>query len=110
MSLPPRDRTTAVYDDLMLPGTVYRLLAPFRKEYALVTDGEDFYLLWLKRAWLYLLECRLSAEDDNRPVSQPLLMPVRLKLDREERESLRQWQPCLEQKGIQFTQDGHGVV
>ncbi|HIB1684153.1 TPA: DNA mismatch repair endonuclease MutL [Salmonella enterica subsp. enterica serovar Muenchen] len=109
-SLPPRSRTPAVYNDLMLPGTVYRLLAPFRNEYALVTDGEVFYLLWLKRAWQYLLEFRLSAEDDNRPVSQSLLMPVRLKLDREERESLRQWQPCLEQNGIQFTQDGHCVV
>ncbi|ELC8789620.1 hypothetical protein RJV04_003996 [Salmonella enterica] len=57
-----------------------------------------------------LLESRLSAEGDKRPVSQPLLMPVRLKLNREERESLRQWRPYLEQTGIQFTQDAHGVV
>ncbi len=57
-----------------------------------------------------LLECRLSAEGDNRPVSQPLLMPVRLKLNREERELLRLWQPDLEQSGIRFTVYGHGVV
>ncbi len=37
-------------------------------------------------------------------------MPVRLKLNRKERESLRQWQPYLEQTGIRCTPDGHGVV
>ncbi|HFX2462308.1 TPA: DNA mismatch repair endonuclease MutL [Salmonella enterica subsp. enterica serovar Java] len=110
-SLPLSARgVTEPSDNLTLPGTDYRFLAPVRQKYALVTDGDGVYLLSLKRAWLYLLECRLYAEGDNRPVSQPLLMPVRLKLDREERESLRQWQPCLEQNGIQFTQDGHGVV
>ncbi|EBS6881533.1 hypothetical protein CB018_23290 [Salmonella enterica] len=94
----------------MLPGTDYRLLAPVRQKYALVTDGDSVYLLSLKRTWQYLLEYRLSAEDDHRPVSQPLLMPVRLKLIREERESLRQWQPYLEQTGIRCMPDGHGVV
>ncbi len=106
----PLPEAARASDNLMLPGTDYRFLAPVRQKYALVTDGDGVYLLSLKRAWQYLLECRLSAEGDNRPVSQPLLMPVRLKLDREERESLRQWQPCLEQKGIRFTLDGHGVV
>ncbi|EEP0997568.1 hypothetical protein HAY25_004648 [Salmonella enterica] len=37
-------------------------------------------------------------------------MPVRLKLNREEQELLRLWQPDLERAGIQFTQDAHGVV
>lgn len=37
-------------------------------------------------------------------------MPVRLKLNREERESLRLWLPYLEQTGIRCTPDGHGVV
>ncbi|EAO8183919.1 DNA mismatch repair endonuclease MutL [Salmonella enterica subsp. enterica serovar Enteritidis] len=103
-------RTKESYDNLMLPGTECRLLAPVRQRYALVTDGDGVYLLSLKRAWQYLLESRLSAEGDNRPVSQPLLMPVRLKLNREERELLRKWQPYLEQTGIQLTQDAHGVV
>ncbi|ECB1164394.1 DNA mismatch repair endonuclease MutL, partial [Salmonella enterica subsp. enterica serovar Java] len=93
MPLPEAARAS---DNLMLPGTDYRLLVPVRQKYALVTDGNDIYLLSLKRAWQYLLENRLSAEGDNRPVSQPLLMPVRLKLKREERELLRQWQPYLE--------------
>ncbi|EKC7220179.1 hypothetical protein OP853_002652 [Salmonella enterica] len=75
-----------------------------------MTDGDDVYLLSLIRAWQYLQESRLSAEGDKRPVSQPLLMTVRLKLNREERESLRQWRPYLEHTGIQFTQDVHGVV
>ncbi|EKM3984767.1 DNA mismatch repair endonuclease MutL [Salmonella enterica] len=110
LSLPSNDRAANVYDDLMLPGTDYRLLAPVRQKYALVTDGDSVCLLSLKRAWQCLLESRLSAEDDNRPVSQPLLMPVRLKLNREERESLRVWQPYLEQTGIRCTPDGHGVV
>ncbi|EJJ8281476.1 hypothetical protein NKB77_005323, partial [Salmonella enterica] len=110
LPLPSNDRTANAYDDLMLPGTDYRLLAPVRQKYALVTDGDSVYLLSLERAWQYLLEYRLSAEDDNRPVSQPLLMPVRLKLTREERESLRQWQPYLEQTGIRCTPDSHGVV
>ncbi|ECI8027254.1 TPA: DNA mismatch repair endonuclease MutL [Salmonella enterica] len=103
-------RTKESYDNLILPGTEFWLLAPVRQRYALVTDGDGVYLLSLKRAWQYLLESRLSAEGDNRPVSQPLLMPVRLKLNREERELLRQWQPYLEQTGIQLTQDAHGVV
>ncbi|EAU9426550.1 DNA mismatch repair endonuclease MutL [Salmonella enterica] len=110
LSLPSNDRAANAYDDLMLPGTDYRLLAPVRQKYALVTDGDRVYLLSLKRTWQCLLESRLSAEDDNRPVSQPLLMPVRLKLTRGERESLRQWQPYLEQTGIRCTPDSHGVV
>lgn len=110
-SLPLSARgVTKSSDNLTLPGTDYRLLVPVRQKYALVTDGDGVYLLSLKRAWQYLLECRLSAEGDNRPVSQPLLMPVRLKLNREERELLRLWQPNLEQSGIRFTLDGHGVV
>ncbi|ECO0809209.1 DNA mismatch repair endonuclease MutL [Salmonella enterica subsp. enterica serovar Newport] len=103
-------RTKESYYNLILPGTEFWLLAPVRQRYALVTDGDGVYLLSLKRAWQYLLESRLSAEGDNRPVSQPLLMPVRLKLNREERELLRLWQPNLEQSGIRFTVDGHGVV
>lgn len=110
LSLSSNDRAANAYDDLMLPGTDYRLLAPVRQKYALVTDGDSVYLLSLERAWQCLLESRLSAEGDNRPVSQPLLMPVRLKLNREERESLRLWQPYLEQTGIRCTPDGHGVV
>ncbi|ECL5068339.1 DNA mismatch repair endonuclease MutL, partial [Salmonella enterica] len=110
LPLPSNDRAANAYDGLMLPGTDYRLLAPVRQKYALVTDGDRVCLMSLKRAWQCLLESRLSAEDDNRPVSQPLLMPVRLKLNREERESLRQWQPYLEQTGIRCTPDGHGVV
>ncbi|EIH3275947.1 DNA mismatch repair endonuclease MutL [Salmonella enterica] len=110
LPLPSNDRAANAYGDLMLPGTDYRLLAPVRQKYALMTDGDSVCLLSLKRTWQCLLESRLSAKDDNRPVSQPLLMPVRLKLTREERESLRQWQPYLEQTGIRCTPDGHGVV
>ncbi|EKS3673578.1 DNA mismatch repair endonuclease MutL [Salmonella enterica] len=106
----PLPEAARAYDSLMLPGTDHRLLVPVRQKYALVTDGDGVYLLSLKRAWQSLLESRLSAEGDNRPVSQPLLMPVRLKLNREERELLRKWQPDLERTGIQFTQDAHGVV
>ncbi|HGJ5065066.1 TPA: DNA mismatch repair endonuclease MutL [Salmonella enterica subsp. enterica serovar Muenchen] len=106
----PLPEVARASDNLMLPGTDYRFLAPVRQKYALMTDGDGVYLLSLKRAWRYLLESRLSAEGDNRPVSQPLLMPVRLKLNREERELLRLWQPDLERTGIQFTQDAHGVV
>ncbi|ECG0109411.1 DNA mismatch repair endonuclease MutL [Salmonella enterica] len=106
----PRPETARASDNLMLPGTDYRLLTPVRQKYVLVTDGDGVYLLSLKRAWLYLLEYQLYAKGDNKPVSQPLLMPVRLKLNRDERELLRLWQPYLERTGIQFTQDAHGVV
>ncbi|EAA2778320.1 DNA mismatch repair endonuclease MutL [Salmonella enterica] len=110
LQLPAYDKTADEKDVLILPGTDYRLLVPVRQKYALVARGESIYLLSLKGAWQCLLERRLSAEDGNRPVSQPLLMPVRLKLNRQERESLRQWQPHLEQTGILYTPDSHGVV
>ncbi|EBR9315223.1 DNA mismatch repair endonuclease MutL [Salmonella enterica subsp. enterica serovar Muenchen] len=110
LPLSPHGSTDNACDNLMLPGTDYQLLAPVRKKYALVTDGDGIYLLSLKRVWQSLLESRLSAEGDNRPVSQPLLIPVRLKLNREERDSLRLWLPYLEQTGIRCTPDGHGVV
>ncbi len=86
-----------------------RVLAVVKQQYALLERGDNLQLLALPVAERWLRMAQLTPGDEALR-GQPLLIPVRLKLSKEERQILAQWQPQLADIGIDYGIDGQHVT
>jgi len=86
-----------------------RVLTVLQGDTALLEHQGKLALLSLPVAERWIRQAQLSAEGDN-VRAQPLLIPLRMKASREERETLMKYQPLLHSMGIEFEQDAQQIT
>lgn len=86
-----------------------RVLTVVQQHYALVESAERLSLIALAVAERWLKQAQLEPGDDAlKP--QPLLIPVRLKLDKAEREAMNGSAALINQLGIELLAEGQHVM
>ncbi|KAB8311919.1 DNA mismatch repair endonuclease MutL [Erwinia endophytica] len=86
-----------------------RVLAVIRENYALLESGDRLMLIALPVAERWLKQVQLLPGDEGlKP--QPLLIPLRIKMDKPEREVIGRHSTLLMQMGIELLVDGHHVT
>lgn len=86
-----------------------RVLTVLHEHYALLEQERGLALMSLKVAARWLKQAQLQpGEEGLKP--QPLLIPIRLKIDRPEQQALRTWADLLSQMGMELQSEAQHVT
>ncbi|ARU95318.1 DNA mismatch repair endonuclease MutL [Tatumella citrea] len=86
-----------------------RVLSVLRQSYALTEGSQGLSIISLSVAARWLIRAQLQPVDGALR-SQPLLIPVRLKTEKQERQSLARHADCLQALGLDFATDAQHVT
>jgi len=111
-ALPVPEKSPEPLREIPLSGHAHsfgRVLTVLHQHYALVENAERLSLIALTVAERWLKQAQLEPDAEGlKP--QPLLIPVRLKLDKTEREAMSHSTALLNQMGIELLAEGQHVM
>lgn len=87
-----------------------RLLTVLQQRYALLEKEDKLWLMVLQHAQQHILQAQLQPTQGEKCKAQPLLIPLRFKLNKKERDAVLSHAELLQQLGIELSIEGHGAI